>query len=511
MLIKSINSFKDKYIQFLLSLTFGMFGVLAFSPFDFWPASIISLTGLFIIILNTPWKTAIWGSLYWGIGFFSAGLHWIYIGINQFINTYYCINILLIVLLVTYLSVFPILFCISILILQPYVNKWLLISIAPILWSISERLRGNPFFGFPWLQFGYSQINGPIKGIAPILGVEGITFILIFISGLLALSIKNKQLLPIFISLITLIFLWPLKWIQWYYPQPHCITNISLVQGNIEQRLQWNLNSIQSTLQIYLQHTLPILKNTKIIIWPESAIPGNERMHNKFLTSLDQHLRKHQTYLITGIIDTKFHNSNYYHYNSIIVIGDYIPYKYPSINRYHKHHLVLCSERFPCPIFHKSLLKLFDIPISFMQKGYYLQPQLKVANINITAAVCYEIIFGNQIRDNFKPDSNFLLTVANDVWFGHSIGPWQHFQMTRMRALELGRPLLCSTNNGITAIIYADGSIQSQLPQFISGVLNADVTPTNGLTPYAKFGSLWLSIVNIVFIIYLFFLIKRRF
>ncbi|URJ30067.1 apolipoprotein N-acyltransferase [Blochmannia endosymbiont of Camponotus sp.] len=493
-----------KYKQFFLFfivLLFGAFGVLGFSPYNFWPASIISLTVLLKKVLDSTWKQVIWYAFFWGIGFFGSGLQWIYISIDQFSNMCSYINTALIVCLVLYLTLFPILFSALLTVIRLNTTIWRAVGTAPALWLIIEYIRGHIFTGFPWLQFGYSQIDGPFKGIAPIFGVEGITFILVLISGLVAISIKRAQLSSTVVSLGILLFLWPLEWIQWYHIQPQRAVNVSLVQGNIDQHIKWNANYLDKIMQIYLDHTLPLLGKTKIIIWPESAIPGNEIDHDQVLTVLDHQLRQDQTNLITGIIGMRYVKNDYYYYNSIIVIGDSKPYKYPSCNRYDKHHLVLCSESFPLQRF-SPLLHLFNIPVPSMQKGYYFQPQLTVSFIKITAVICYEIILGKQIRDNFKPDTDFLLTVANNAWFGNSIGPWQYFQMARMRALELGRPLLCSTNNGVTAIVNADGSIQAQLPQFSSTVLSDTVIPTTGLTPYARFGSwFFLSIITVYVIL----------
>ncbi|ABF13876.1 apolipoprotein N-acyltransferase [Candidatus Palibaumannia cicadellinicola] len=487
-----------KYWTLVLAIITGASGTLAFAPYNIWPAAIFSLTGLLLITLNCSVRQAAFLGLIWGISLFGTGIKWIYISIAQFGDMHYLVNIALVVLVSSYLALYPMLFTSLLVKLWPQNSLWRLTVSAPVLWSLTEFLRGWVLTGFPWLQFGYSQIDGPLKGLAPILGVEAITFLLVIISGLITSAISNKRMLHALWAITLLLFFWPLSFLHWYQPKEQSSIKVALVQGNITQSIDWDINQIQQIKNIYLEYTQALLGQAQIVIWPESAIPAYESNQNNFLVKLDQQLRQQNTSLITGIIDNRPSLDSNQYYNSIIVLGEAIPYKYASNNRYNKYHLVPFGERIPLPSILLPLVKLCNLPISSLNQGNYLQPPLFVAGMKIIATVCYEIIIGSQVRENFHSDADFLLTISNDAWFGDSIGPWQHFQMARMRSLELGRPLLHSTNNGITAVVNADGTIQAQLPQFTRQVLNVMVTPTHGITPYVRGGYFLLWMINII-------------
>ncbi len=117
------------------------------------------------------------------------------------------------------------------------------------------------------------------------------------------------------------------------------------------------------------------------------------------------------------------------------------------------------------------------------------QTNIEANGRHLAPALCYEIIFNEQVRQNITDQTDFILTLSNDAWFGRSIGPLQHMEIARMRALELGKPVIRTTNNGVTAITDYQGKIISKVPQFETQVLKTTVTSTTGMTPYRQVGT----------------------
>jgi apolipoprotein N-acyltransferase len=463
------------------SLFAGILLTLAFAPFEIYPLAILSPALLVAMWLKISPQRAFWRGFLFGIGFFGTGVNWIFISVHNYGNASMGLAGSITFAFILILSLFPALngYLVNRFFTQP--NRGKIICAFPTIWVLLEWLRGWVFSGFPWLFVGYSQIDSPLKGYAPLFSVYGVSLAVLLSSALLVnaiLSYLHKRVKEAYLDLFALTFIWIigtlLTFINWTVPDGKPI-QVSLIQGNIPQEIKWNAEHAQATLNLYQKLTEQHW-DSKIIIWPEAAIPLSLQDAADYLTTLANKAIAHHTAIITGI-PIKANDQDYY--NAVISLGQ-------GSGLYIKQHLVPFGEFTPLkPLFGK-LLDFFEIPMSDMisinnQAGPFIVNDIKIASF-----ICYEIGFPEQVLMN-NYASGILLTVNNDAWFGHSIALSQHLEMARMRAVELGRPILFVSNTGITAFITPSGKIQSAAPIDVEYALTDFVQPMKGRTPWQRF------------------------
>jgi len=482
----------NSFFSLVLLLFSGASLTLAYAPFNVWP---ITYLGLIIAVrqLQRRPDNGFKSGWVFGLGWFGAGISWVHVSIADFGGLPLYASVGLMAVLCSYLALFPALaFYLTKKLFKPV---WWPLTL-PAWWFASEWLRSWLLSGFPWLSLGYSQLDSPLAGWFPVIGETGVSALIIFVATGCAVWLSKRQLKPVGVS-VALIFGagWALQQIQWVTVLK--TVDVAMVQGNIEQSVRWQPEQDQPIMDKYRSLTRPLLDND-LIIWPEAAIPKLEFLSRAWLRELDNEAATQNTAIVTGIVNYNFESEQIW--NSLIVLGqqDNKPggdYRYSETNRYAKHHLLPIGEFVPFEDILRPLAPLFDLPMSSFSRGDFSQTNLQANGIQLAPAICFEIAFPRQVAANIHNDTDILLTVSNDAWFGHSHGPAQHLQIAQTRALEMGKPVIRATNNGITAFIDAKGAITSRLPQFEQGTITDKVQITRGTTPYRSVGDFPMAVI----------------
>ncbi|MBL4941683.1 MAG: apolipoprotein N-acyltransferase [Colwellia sp.] len=498
--LKNILSNKEYWLCFSAGLSL----VLAYAPFSQWYLALFVPAIVFHKLQQqTPKKSAkLLGAF--AFGWFASGISWVHVSIDQFGGLPLVISLTLMLLLCLYLALFPALaaYLTARFSKNQQLNLWLL----PSFWLISEYLRSVVLTGFPWLSLGYSQIDSPLASFAPVIGEVGVTALVIVINICLvkifnAIKLSNNRtiILPVtlvfVISLLSYIFT-KITWVQ----TTGATTKVALVQGNIAQSIKWAPEQEWPTMLKYLDLSR-VHYDADIIIWPESAIPAMEPAVQDYLTTVNRSALLNDSAIITGIQNYNFESKEYF--NSLIVLGkkqsdDEQGYYYNHSNRYSKSHLLPIGEFVPFQEWLRPLAPFFNLPMSSFSSGHYVQKNLMAKSLHFLPLLCFEIAFPHQLAANLTQQTNLLLTVSNDAWFGNSHGPHQHMEIARMRALEFGRPLLRATNNGITAVVDHRGNFIARIPQFEERVLKVEVPLVVGETPYSQWPRLILLLMVLI-------------
>jgi apolipoprotein N-acyltransferase len=271
-----------------------------------------------------------------------------------------------------------------------------------------------------------------------------------------------------------------LKFIDWTQEVGQPVT-VRLLQGDVRQDQKFDMAYLVEIIGRY--QGLITASPADLIATPETAIPVTpQQLPPEYLAGLQRFAAETRSHLMIGI---PMRDSETRYANSVIALGpDTAPY------RYDKLHLVPFGEFIP-PGF-RWFTDLMSIPLGDQTRGQPLQAPFPVKDQLVLPNICYEDAFGEeiaaQLRNAPRP-ATLLLNVSNLAWYGESVAIPQHLQISQMRAIETGRPMLRSTNNGATAVIDGRGKITHALPFYGRGVLEATVRGTEGFTPYVRFGN----------------------
>ncbi len=465
----------------LLSFAAGAAGVAAFAPFSLSPLAVPALAVLFYLWSRAQPREAFRRGWLFGLGFLGFGVFWLHISIDQFGNVGWLLAVAITLAFILAMALYYGLagwVAQAMGVSRPVLR---LVFLYPAVWVLAEWLRGWVLTGFPWLALGYSQIGFPLQGLAPLLGVYGVSWGVALSSGLLVLMFETGRRVR-YGAAAGLVLLWgtagALVFPDWTSPAGEPL-RVSLVQGNIPQELKWMPEQRAATLDLYRTLTRDHW-DSDLIIWPETAVPAVAAAVEKdFLDPLAREARSHNSAILLGIPVYTPEDGRYY--NAMLSLG-------PGRDSYLKRHLVPFGEFLPLKDWLQPLLDWLTIPMSDFSAGAAAKPLVRLDGYQAGISICYEDAFGEEVIEAL-PEAAFLVNASNDAWFGDSLAPHQHLEIARMRAVEAGRYMLRSTNTGISAIIDPKGRVSGRSAAFTEEVLTGEILPLEGMTPYAYLGN----------------------
>ena len=468
-------------LKIILVSLVGASMVCAFAPSSYWWLTFICPAVLYSSISNQTVRTASLLDFLFGLFFFGFGVPWTFNSIHEFGHAPLFLSAVLAGLLVIILSLFPACVAGLMVYLQPQKHFELYSAITfACLWVVFEWIRGWIFTGFPWLLVGHVHHTGPLQGVLPVFGSYGASWVTIllgsFLSIVLFAKVKQKIIASIAISVIA-ISLYVANQITWTSAEDEAL-EVALVQGNISQEMKWDRSKHSFIMEKYLEMSKRHF-DADIIVWPETAIPTYYSLvKDSFIQKVGQTAFENNLDYLIGVFTYDSEENRVY--NSVMTLGSELGF-------YQKQHLVPFGEYLPFRGIFTFLDRYIDLPMADISSGEG-RPLVRLKGHPVGASICYEAVYGNEVIQAM-PEAKFLVNVSNDAWFGDSLAPHQHLEITRSRAVETGRFMLRATNTGISAVIDPKGRILNKSVQFEDDVVRATISPYNGVTPYARWGN----------------------
>ncbi len=346
---------------------------------------------------------------------------------------------------------------------RPWLVRLMQLLWAAALWVALEMLLARFLTGFPWSLLGLSQWhNAPLIQVASVAGVYGVSFLLVWFSVALGAAVLGAALRPthrfgwsadLRVPLFTLLIVVGLGFARIVKRPAIAPTRVSLalVQPSIPQEVIWDADANPARFDKVLQLSRQALATgPDVLLWPEGSMPD---MTQEQLNAMTRLLAGTGAWWIFGSADAEpaspGDGGKWRHFNAAFLFT-------PDgrlAESYHKRRLVIFGEYIPFERQLPFMKWLTPIGASFTPgpgPGVFRVGLGTNQTLNISPMICFEDVFPHHTRAHVTPDTDFVLELTNNGWFGESGAQWQHAASAVFRAVESGVPLVRCTNNGLT-------------------------------------------------------------
>jgi apolipoprotein N-acyltransferase len=460
-----------------------------------WPLAVLCVAGL-VALLERQTSAGRAALLGWAFGtaWLGASVWWLFISMHRYGGLPAPLAGLVVLALAAALSLYLALACaLWVRFKRPSQQAWRCAGLFAALWLLAELARGLLFTGFPWAAFGYAQVDAPLAGLAPWLGVYGIGALAALAAARLGLMLgpADAARLP---SLVVLAAAGLACWALARSPlnefsHSSARVPVTLLQTNVAQDRKFAADAMPQALAWLAQALREAPKG--LVVAPETAVPllpsQLEELAPRLWSGLERHFRSEGRAALIGLplgdFELGYTNS---------VAGLSLAHEPGRFWRYDKHHLVPFGEFIPSGF--RWFTQMMNIPLGDFARGPVAAESFAFAGQRFGVNICYEDLFGEELAQRFadaRTAPTVLVNISNIGWFGETVAIRQHLNITRMRTLELQRPMVRATNTGATAIVNHQGRVLAQMRPFERGALHGEVEGRSGLTPYARWAAAW--------------------
>ena len=501
-----------KYLEFLFLIILGALTSLSLPPYNYLFVNFFTIGLFFVYIfqkkISTKKNNSFLYGWFFGFGYFLTNLYWISIALT-FDENYSFLIPVTILLIPLFLGIFYGLatYCFFIINTKKPISNLFLFS---LLFGLAEFFRGNILTGFPWnlIAFSFSE-NLEILQILSFIGTYGFNILCISFFASPAIFILRKNKKEIFVCIIFLLSPIVLFSIGSSniksFQSSNIIHNdyvIRVVSSNINLDRFYGNSDTVDVINELIEISQPDLETKTIFLWPEGIIPNtNQKDFKEFKFLFNEKFNKKHL-LAIGINSYERNNNKNYFFNTFSIYD----HKLNLIINYKKVNLVPFGEFLP---FEKFLKKIGLRSLTNNYQSFSSGKSREILNINeknlnlkLLPLICYEIIYSGKIFESSNFD--YIINVSEDGWFGNSIGPHQHFTHSIFRAVESGKYLLRSANNGISAIINPTGDVENIIEFGQTGYIDFKDKKVFKETVFSKYGNKMFLVIILLYIFLIF-------